>query len=102
MRLFLILIFLGLVFADSGERIIGIRVAQPNGSPISRGGLVCKDCIREVKEALEPLNGVRKVSYDVRRDLFIIIVDENFDDRKIKDVIEDIGYIYRSKMQISR
>ena len=55
-------------------------------------GMMCEGCENRVKNAIENIEGVDKVSADHSTGKVIVTLNKEIDSKIIKDTIEDIGY----------
>ncbi len=55
-------------------------------------GMSCSRCEQRVKDTLEDLREVDEVKVDLRDKKAEVMLNRDIDDRKLKEIIEDLGY----------
>lgn len=57
-------------------------------------GMSCSHCVSKVTSALKNIDGVKKVNVDLAKKQVTIISNKKLDEKIIKEMIEDLDYIY--------
>ena len=56
-------------------------------------GMMCSGCENRVKNAVENIEGVKKVTADHATGSVKVLCDEKVSKNSIEEVVEDIGYV---------
>lgn len=59
---------------------------------IKINGMSCSHCVKHVKDALEEMDQVLDVNVNLEEKNAIIDCKEELEDKKIKEIIEEVGY----------
>ena len=57
-------------------------------------GMSCSHCANKVTSALKSIDGVKKVSVNLAKKQVTIISNKKIEEKIIKEMIEDLDYIY--------
>ena len=79
--------------ASEEKRTAGAASAQPGGAVIAVKGMMCHNCERHVKEALEALPGVASAEADFRTGLVTLRGDAS--EKEMKAAVKAAGYRFR-------
>jgi len=55
-------------------------------------GMSCSHCQKRVEEALKRQKEVKEVEVDLREKKAEVVLNQDIDERKMKELIEDLGY----------
>lgn len=58
-------------------------------------GISCEHCVKRIEKTLQELNGIIKVKVNLKNSEFILKLDNDIDDKLLKKVIEELGYIVK-------
>lgn len=55
-------------------------------------GMSCSHCQKRVEEALKKQREVKEIGVDLRNKKAEVVLSKDIDDRKLKEIIENLGY----------
>lgn len=58
-------------------------------------GISCEHCVKRIEKTLQELNDIIKVKVNLKNSEFILKLDNDIDDKLLKKVIEELGYIVK-------
>ncbi len=62
-------------------------------------GMSCSHCASKVTSLLKSIDGVKKVNVDLAKKQVTIVSNKRIEEKTIKEMIEDLGYIYLGMME---